>query len=47
LPGDEKFYSMYITGDSVAWAEDSEANQWCGMDVNIINDSTVELNNDS
>lgn len=47
LAGDERFYSMSITGDTVSWAEDSDAAQWCGMDVNIISDTTVELNNDS
>lgn len=47
LPGDERFYSMYIAGDSVAWKDGSEVSQWCGMDVNITNDRTVELNNNS
>ena len=47
IPGDERFYSMWITGDSVSWADGSEVAQWCGMALNIISDSTVELNNNN
>lgn len=45
IPGsDTDFQSMSITGDISDWEDDSPSG-WCGMAVNIVNDSTVELNN--
>ena len=48
IPGDERFYSMTITGDSSSWADVSNPNlQWCGMDASIVSDSTVDLLNNN
>lgn len=47
LAGDVNFSYMTITGDSVDWVDGSLVEQWCEMSLNIISDSTVEINNDN
>lgn len=46
---DVDFTSLSLTGTTVPnWTDsDPSGNQWCGMDTNIVNQSTVELNTDN
>lgn len=49
ISGDVDFTNLFLSGTTVPnWTDsDPSGNQWCGMDTNIVSQSTVELNNNN